>query len=195
MTSFPTELDVLTNPGAADALDAPTVPHAAQHANANDAIEALEAKVGIDGSEVPASLDFRLAALEVAILATRLPVGSLFLAVVSTNPAALLGYGTWAAIATGRVLVGVDAGDADFDAAEKTGGAKEITLTTNQIPAHTHLTQRYPTTTGGSSGFTADTSMSGTPTNNTLPTASAGGGQAHSNVQPFCCCFIWKRTA
>lgn len=59
------------------------------------------------------------------------PVGSVFISVVSTDPATLLGYGTWVAIAAGRVLVGRDAGDTDFDTAEETGGAK-----TKAISAH-----------------------------------------------------------
>ena len=59
-TSFPTVLDALTNPAATDGLTG----HAAQHANANDAIEALEAKVGVDNSTDPASLDYRVAAVE-----------------------------------------------------------------------------------------------------------------------------------
>lgn len=137
------------------------------------------------------------------------PVGSVFIGVVSTNPATLLGYGTWSAFAAGRMLVGLDAGDADFDAAEETGGAKTHTLTTAEMPshthvqdAHTHLTQRYPTTTGGSSGFTFDTSMSGTLADNTLATKAAtatnqntGGGGAHSILNPYIVVYIWKRTA
>jgi hypothetical protein len=58
-TSFPSSLDSLTNPnGTTDYLD--TVPHGAQHANANDAIEALEAKVGADSSAVTTSHDYKL---------------------------------------------------------------------------------------------------------------------------------------
>lgn len=44
-STFPTALDVLTNPGSTQNLNSPS--HSAQHANANDAIERLEAKVGI----------------------------------------------------------------------------------------------------------------------------------------------------
>ncbi|HUR52946.1 MAG TPA: hypothetical protein VMZ71_02360 [Gemmataceae bacterium] len=55
------------------------------------------------------------------------PVGSVFLAVVPTNPAALLGYGTWAAFGAGKMLVGLDAADPDFDTAEETGGVKTAT--------------------------------------------------------------------
>lgn len=43
-------------------------------------------------------------------------------------------------------------------------------------PGHSHLTQRYPTATGGSSGFTIDTSMSGTPVDNTLPVKASATG-------------------
>jgi len=52
------------------------------------------------------------------------PVGAVFLALVATNPASLLGYGTWAAFGAGRMLVGLNAGDADFDTVRETGGAK-----------------------------------------------------------------------
>lgn len=55
-TNFPTSLDSLTNPTGTD--DVSVVLHSSQHINANDAIEALEAKVGIDGSAVTSSLDY-----------------------------------------------------------------------------------------------------------------------------------------
>lgn len=52
MTNYPTSLDSLVNPSSSDTTTA--VDHAAQHANVNDAVEALEAKLGI-GSSVAAS--------------------------------------------------------------------------------------------------------------------------------------------
>jgi hypothetical protein len=54
--SFPTSLDSLTNPATTDPRNSPS--HAGQHADANDAIEALEAKIGVDGSAVTTSLDY-----------------------------------------------------------------------------------------------------------------------------------------
>lgn len=48
MANYPTSLDAFTNPTSVDSLSAPS--HSDQHANANDAIEALEAKVGIGTS-------------------------------------------------------------------------------------------------------------------------------------------------
>ena len=141
------------------------------------------------------------------------PVGAVFIAVVSTNPGTLLGYGTWSAFATGRMLIGINSGDTDFDTVEETGGAKTHTLAEANLPAHTHavtdpghthLTQRYPTATGASSGFTIDTSMSGTLADNTLPTKSAttgitlantGSGTAVNHMPPFIAVYMWKRTA
>ena len=48
-------------------------------------------------------------------------------------------------------------------------------------PGHTHLTQRYPTATGALSGFTIDTSMSGTLADNTQPVKSATTGVTTTN--------------
>ena len=142
------------------------------------------------------------------------PVGSVFIAVVNTSPATLLGYGTWSQIAGGRMLVGQTSGDADFDVAEETGGAKTSSAVMNHTHAvnitdngHAHGLNRFPTTTGGSSGFTADTSMSGTPTAVTLTSQSAttgitastsnpaGGVASFSLMNPYFVVYIWKRTA
>lgn len=57
-TNFPTGLDTLTNPAPTDVTDAPS--HSGQHINSNDAIEAMQAKIGIDGSAVTSSLDYKV---------------------------------------------------------------------------------------------------------------------------------------
>jgi len=61
-TNYPSSLDTITNPSGTDSLSSPS--HSQQHANANDAIEALEAKVGVNNSTVSTSLDYRVASLE-----------------------------------------------------------------------------------------------------------------------------------
>ena len=63
-TNFPSSLDNFTNPASTDLMNSVTVPHNEQHANANDAIEALQAKVGINSSAVTSSLDYRVGSLE-----------------------------------------------------------------------------------------------------------------------------------
>jgi len=64
-TNFPTSLDTLANPSGSDLLDNanPALVHSAQHGDANDAIEALEAKVGANGSNVQTSHDYKLSAV------------------------------------------------------------------------------------------------------------------------------------
>lgn len=64
-TSFPTSLDTLTNPTSTSSLASPS--HSDQHINANDAIEALEAKVGINGSTDVNSIQYKVAAVQASI--------------------------------------------------------------------------------------------------------------------------------
>ena len=121
------------------------------------------------------------------------PVGSIYTnATNSTNPATLIGFGTWVAFGAGKVPVGIDSGDADFDTAEGTGGAKTHTLTESGIPSHTHTLsiQGIYQIFGGGGGYRTRYEPGGTTT-----TASTGGGQAHNNLQPYVVVYMWKRTA
>ena len=63
-SNFPSSLDSFTNPSSSDAMDSVSVPHATQHSDLNDAVEALQAKVGADSSAVTSSLDYKVAQLE-----------------------------------------------------------------------------------------------------------------------------------
>jgi hypothetical protein len=62
-TTFPASKDELINPQSTDSTA--LVSHAAQHANANDAIEALQSKVGVDNSTDQSSLDYKVRQLEI----------------------------------------------------------------------------------------------------------------------------------
>ena len=63
-SNFPSSLDSFTNPSSSDAMDSVSVPHATQHSDLNDAVEALQAKVGADSSGVASSHDYKIAQLE-----------------------------------------------------------------------------------------------------------------------------------
>lgn len=67
-TNFPASLDAFTNPSSNSSVANPS--HAQQHADANDAIEALQAKVGADNSAVTTTLDYRVRTLETAAVDT-----------------------------------------------------------------------------------------------------------------------------
>jgi len=60
-SNFPSSLDSFTNPSSSDAMDSVSVPHATQHSDLNDAVEALQAKVGADSSAVSSSHDYKIA--------------------------------------------------------------------------------------------------------------------------------------
>lgn len=68
-TNFPTSLDSFTNPISSNTLDSPD--HAVQHANINDAVAALEAKVGADSSAVTSSLDYKVANMKLVTVSSQ----------------------------------------------------------------------------------------------------------------------------
>lgn len=150
------------------------------------------------------------------------PVGSIFTSVADTDPALLLGFGTWEPLAAGRVLIGLDAAQPEFDTLGETGGAKEVTLTVAQMPGHTHTQDPHThaqnphghvqrvnsATTGALSGYAPDTSTSTPATSGystvdatainqsaTAVNQSTGGGQPHTNLPPYLIVRFWKRVA
>jgi hypothetical protein len=120
------------------------------------------------------------------------PVGSIYLSTVNTNPQTWLPGTTWIAWGRGRVPVGVDTSNSNFNTVEKTGGESTHTLTINEIPSHCHTVTcqiGYVTECGGNTRGAADDRVDPTDTTNT------GGDAAHNNLQPYITCYMWKRTA
>jgi microcystin-dependent protein len=100
----------------------------------------------------------------------------------------------------GRVPVGRDTGQTEFDTLGETGGAKTHTLTVAQMPSHTHTQDNHTHVLAGSNGGSANLGPSVTSNSNgdfgyTLPGGRAqatratnqntGGGSAHNNLQPY----------
>lgn len=159
-TNFPTSLDSLSNPSSGHTLNSPS--HSTQHANANDAIEVLEAKVGIDNSAVTTSHDYKIRIYnpigEITMWSTNTaPTGwllcdgtpanrSTYSALHSLMQAAGYPYGAGDGSTTfgipnlqGKFPVGKDASDIAFDAIGETGGSKVANLAAGNLPAHTHI--------------------------------------------------------
>ena len=136
------------------------------------------------------------------------PVGSIYInAAVSTNPGTLLGFGTWVAFGAGKVPVGIDSSDTDFDTVEETGGGKTASTT---LPNHVH--QWYDGTRSGSGStidfFTGAVSgsfnssgnadnFSGDPDTGNYYTANPTTNPSItvSTIQPYIVVYMWKRTA
>ena len=166
---------------------------------------------GIQGVQGPAGGTLSLA----EFLAAAYPIGHVYIGIASTNPGTLLGIGTWAAIAAGRVLVGLDSGDANFDVVEETGGAKTAAASaqaftgtpSSVIVNHVHVQNLPSGQTGSQASGTRDTSTTGSiadalstanPTGGAASYTPAGTnapGTATSIVQPYFVVYMWKRTA
>lgn len=132
----------------------------------------------------------------ITILEANNPVGTVRTFGVSTNPATLLGFGTWQAIA-GKVIVGIDATQTEFDTLNETGGAKTVTLTSAQsgVPAHTH-SETYRDNSNGGSGNPAMTTTSGaTAAYSVDANTAANAAESHTNLQPYIVKYVWERTA
>lgn len=140
------------------------------------------------------------------------PVGSIYInASVSTNPGILFGFGTWVSFGTGRVLVGVDAGDTAFDTLGETGGTKDAVVvshthaaTTAIIdPGHNHsVTMGYTDLDssyigGGRPGPWGTLYVNNNTTGITATTSltSTGSSGTNANLQPYITVYMWKRTA
>jgi hypothetical protein len=80
-SNYPTSLDNFTNPTVSDYLNSTTVPHATQHSDLNDAVENLQAKVGIDSSADTDSIDYKVT--DAASRITTLEAGATANAVVA----------------------------------------------------------------------------------------------------------------
>lgn len=145
-----------------------------------------------------------------AALASLYPVGSIYInATSSTNPATLLGFGTWTAFGAGRVMVGLDASNAAFDTAEETGGSADaITVShTHSISdsGHSHTEgshSEFGSTSSTGSGLTSNDGANNlgkrylTSTSTTgITIDSSGSSGTNANLQPYIVVRMWKRTA
>ncbi len=131
----------------------------------------------------------KLSVKALEIIALTWPVGSIFISTIATNPATLLGIGTWQAIGTGRTIVGIDTGDADFDTAEEIGGAK----------THKHSVDVPSTTSGAPSATTEVASGTGatvaSSTHTCMVDPAAIDSDIISNVMPYIVVYMWKRVS
>ena len=143
------------------------------------------------------------------------PVGSIYLSTVSTNPSTLLGFGTWVAFGTGKMLMSANG----TYAAGSTGGSATTTLAVENLPSHTHTlsgttgatdlshTHQYGgrdrsaggdvfnTYESGSSYTTSGASINMNHTHTFSGTTSGtGSGTAVTTISPYIAVYMWNRT-
>ena len=158
--------------------------------SATETFSAVTAAAGTSTTQVATT-----AFVETAAINTAYPIGAIFTTVTAYADSAAvvtaIGGTTWVAFAAGKMLIGLDSGDTDFDTVEETGGAKTHTLSTAEMPAHTHTSTRMVDENDSNSGG----DLHGSGNYEATVTGSTGGGAAHSIMNPYIAVYMWKRTA
>lgn len=111
------------------------------------------------------------------------PIGSIYMSVTNTNPSNSFG-GTWVLWGQGRVPIGVDTSQSEFNSVEKTGGAK----TSTQINTGS---SSYGYTTSSQAGYNDRTLVGALSYGSTHDEKSAD----ISLLQPYITCYMWKRVS
>ncbi len=119
------------------------------------------------------------------------PVGSIYMSTVNKNPETYFG-GTWVSWGSGRVPVGVNSNDTDFNTPEKTGGEKTHKLTIDEMPSHNHTFQNKKWSMQQLNGDWGAHLITGKDPD---LIENTGGDKSHNNLQPYITCYMWKRTA
>lgn len=120
-----------------------------------------------------------------------LPIGSIYMNYSdSTNPATLLGYGTWTAIVD-KFLIGASG----TYPAGSTGGATTHTLTAAEIPALSYSIAARFGSTNTSQPVVSQGDLASTVTSATGAISTNAGGGAHSILNPYVAVYMWYRSA
>lgn len=117
------------------------------------------------------------------------PIGAIYLSVNATDPATIFG-GAWTRIEDKFLL----AAGSTYTAGS-TGGEATHTLTTDELPRHTHgypvtIDQAAPSPSASEVRLGAAQSYL-----ETRQTEATGNGSAHNNMPPYLAVYIWQRTA
>ena len=101
--------------------------------------------------------------------------------------------GTWERWGAGKVPVGVDPNDSDFNAPNKSGGAKTVTLTISQMPKHQHKMSltNYGSDTASGVNWSTNSVKKWAYSNDMIE--PVGNNEAHNNLQPYMTLYMWLR--
>lgn len=150
--------------------------------------------------------DTNLKLMQVELMKLVFPIGSTYITQEDINPSTILEFGTWERI-KGKVAIGLDENDEDFNTIGNTGGEKTHTLTIDEMPSHkpSITTWENDNKATWGCGVSDDTAFSNIATkgNGTSQTANnfqgfnaVGGSQAHNNLQPYeVVGYMWIRRA
>lgn len=173
----------------------------------NKKLEEIYSRLLLADSEGTSLENIDMTTLKKLILNTTYPVGSIYIGTTDTNPKNILG-GEWESYGEGRTLVGAGTGtDSNNESksftANSTGGEYNHTLTTSEMPSHTHsftnggnaLVLHSTSSSLYGSGFSNQSNggwwYDANKTESTI--SSSGQSQSHNIIQPYIVTYMWKR--
>ena len=124
-----------------------------------------------------------------AFLDSLFPVGKVVMFEDDLDHSNYMGF-TWVRTAIGKMPIGLDFNDSDFDETGKTGGEKTHTLTIQEMPSHNHGWKWILHAAAGNTEWISDGASSNF-SNDAI--GNTGGGQAHNNMPPYQVFAFWKR--
>jgi hypothetical protein len=203
-------LTALSVTEAFDHLSLPAGAHTASAISLNPVGDVLATDVQSAIAELAAE---KATATSVAALIQGMyPIGALYISTLATNPATLLGFGTWSLFGNGRVLVGYDGGaftnGAIGGSADAVVPSHSHAFTGDALPGHSHTTPLPATWSAGNSGgitFTSGSAVGASGFNGVSNSISAGTPSGtisttgvsltNANLQPYIVVYMWRRSA
>ena len=132
----------------------------------------------------------KLEKAEDVFFACPFPVGGIYISTSNTSPSTIWSGTSWSQIQDTFLL---SAGSTYTAGA--TGGEATHTLTTDEIPSHTHSVSGFNYGSEECQRYTDNSKTVGSNDGSTITSGTAGGGQAHNNMPPYLVVYMWERTA
>lgn len=136
-----------------------------------------------------------------SVRAEEYPIGRIVMFYDNADHSNYLGY-TWVRTCVGRVPVGYDTTQTEFNTIGKTGGEKTHKLTINEMPSHNHKSGAFIFMNNAGYSEIAGVQPGSAFTPNGFGRLQAqnlidhaGGSQAHNVLQPYEVISFWRRTS
>ena len=127
------------------------------------------------------------------LLGEAFPINKVEVFFDSEDHSDFLGF-EWEMVSEGKIPIGLDDSDTDFNTIGKTGGEKEHTLTIDEMPEHNHDITIHNNT-GGGQMVAQSNGNGGSVTGQWWVIGNKGGNHSHNNMPPYIVMAFWKRIA
>ena len=122
--------------------------------------------------------------MQIELMKLVFPIGSTYITQTNTNPSTILKFGTWERV-KGKVLVGLDEDDTDFNEIGKIGGEKTHTMTVAEMASHTHTVVSRSVAGSGTANVSSGAGLSVPNPTGEINIGDTGNSQPFNIMQPY----------